>query len=107
MIDLNNTVSDRVKDQVNTQVSKRTIMNEVRNERNELNAPSGYRLLEFGDKIEKHTQFLEDDAETWTEIDGDHRWMIGCEWQNHLKPMRVENRSSIRSSMESSKESST
>lgn len=47
-----------------------------------------YRILDVDDLITATDQFLEDDAQTWTDIGGDHRWCVGNWWHTGLKPMR-------------------
>lgn len=47
-----------------------------------------YRLLDTDDIIRSDDEFLEDDAEHWSQIDLDHSWNAGHKWHSGLKPMR-------------------
>lgn len=44
-----------------------------------------YRLLSFGQIVEQGDQFLADDCETWSDVQG---WEIGCRYNGIMVPVR-------------------
>ena len=53
-----------------------------------LSVPPCYRLIDGSDTIRADDEFLEDDAETWTPIGEDHRWLVGHRWHTAYVPVR-------------------